>query len=391
MSGFSQHGLRRLHEVMRRHVDSGYLPGLVGLVSRHGEVHVEALGTVALGEDRPVRRDTIFRIASTTKPITAAAVLMLIEDCRVRLDDPLTELLPELAQASVLRDPAGPLDDVVPAQRPITTRDLLTFGCGYGFDFAHWQSPLMARMQELQVAPGPNPYQVDPEEWLRRLGSLPLGHQPGAGWMYNHGLDLAGIVVARVAGTSLGEFLAQRVFQPLGMVDTGFFVPEGKLDRLGPQYGPVPGKPQLAVTDEVRGRFSRPPVFEMGAGGLVSTADDLHAFHRMLLDGGRAGGRRLLSRSAVELMQTNQLSPAQGSPLGPDLGWAYGASVELRKTGVGSSAGRYGWTGGSGSAVYADPKEDSIDILLTQRLMGGPFLHPDMQDFCTAAYAAMEE
>lgn len=391
MSALSASGLTRLHEVMSRHVESGYLPGLVALVSRAGETHVEALGTRILGEDAPVRRDTIFRIASTTKPIAAAAVLMLLEECRLRLDDPLTDWLPELSQAQVLRDLAGPLDDVVPATRPITTRDLLTFGCGYGFDFAHWQSPLMRKMSQLGVAPGPNPPAIAPDEWLRRLGSLPLGHQPGEGWMYNNGLDIASILVARVTGISFGRFLEERIFQPLGMVDTGFFVPREKLGRFGPQYGVAPGQRDLAVTDELEGRFSRPPVFEMGAGGLVSTADDLHAFQRMLLQGGRFDDARLLSRSSVVLMQTNQLLPAQGEPLGPDLGWTFGCSVELRKTGIGSSKGRYGWTGGSGCAVYADPTEDSVDILLTQRLMEGPFAHPDMQDLATAAYAAFSD
>lgn len=388
MSAFTARGLARLHDVMSRHVESGRLPGLVALISRHGEIHVEALGTRILGEDAPVRRDTIVRIASTTKPITAAAVMMLLEECRLRLDDPLTEWLPELSHASVLREPAGPLDDVVPAGRPLTTRDLLTFGCGYGFDFAHWTSPLMQRMAELGVAPGPYPPTLDYDEWLRRLASLPMGHQPGEGWMYSHGLDIAGILISRVTGAPLSRFLEDRIFRPLGMRDTGFFVPPEKLDRFGPQYGAQPGQGTLAVTDEVEGRFSGPPVFEMGSGGLVSTADDLHAFHRMLLEGGRAGGERLLSRSSVDLMQTNQLLPAQGMPLGPDLGWTFGSSVELRKTGLGSAVGRYGWTGGSGCAAYADPAAGSIDILLTQRLMEGPALRADMLDLATATYAA---
>lgn len=391
MSTFTAPGLARLHEIMSRHVESGYVPGLVALVSRHGETHVEVLGTRVQGADAPMQRDTIFRIASTTKPITAAAVLMLVEECRLRLDDPLTEWLPELTRASVIRDPAGPIDDVVPARRPITTRDLLNFGCGYGFDFGHWASPLMLKMAELEVAPGPNPPAMAPEEWLRRLGSLPMGHQPGEGWMYSHGLDIAGILIARVTGAPFSRFLQTRIFEPLGMRDTGFFLAADKLDRLGPQYAPQPAKHDLTMTDDQKGRFSKPPLFEMGSGGLVSTADDLHAFHRMLLQGGRAGGERLLSRSSVELMQTNQLLPAQGTPLGPDLGWTFGSSVELRKTGVGSAAGRYGWTGGSGCAAYADPAQDSIDILLTQRAMEGPFLHPHMQDLATATYAAFAD
>ena len=391
MSAFTPSGLGRLHEVMSRHVESGYLPGLVALVSRAGETHVEALGTRILGQDAPVRRDTIFRIASTTKPIAAAAVVMLLEECRLRLDDPLTEWLPELNQAKVIRDPAGPLEDVVPASRPITTRDLLTFGCGYGFDFAHWESPLMRKMGELGVAPGANPPAIPPDEWLRQLATLPMGHQPGEGWMYHTGLDLASILVARVTGAAFSRFLEERIFGPLQMPDTAFFVPPEKLDRFGPQYGVQRGELGLALTDPLDGRFSKPPAFESGGGGLVSTADDLLAFQLMLLQGGRAGGERLLSRSSVELLQTNQLLPAQGMPLGPDMGWAFGCSVELRKTAVGSAVGRYGWTGGSGSAVYADPARNAVDILLTHRLMDGPNPRPDMQDLATAAYAAFDD
>ncbi len=391
MSAFTPSGLARLHEIMSRHVESGYLPGLVALVSRRGETHVEALGTRILGEEAPARRDAIFRIASATKPIAAAAVMMLLEESRLRLDDPLTQWLPELSPAQVIRDRAGPVDAVVPAKRPLTTRDLLDFGCGYGFDFGHWGSPLMAKMAELEVAPGPNPPRFASDEWLRRLGTLPMGHQPGEGWMYHHGLDIAGIVVARVTGAPFSRFLRERIFDPLGMHDTAFFVPPEKLDRFGPQYRHDPDQSGLVVADELRGHFGRPPVFESGGGGLVSTADDLHRFQRMFLQGGRAGGERLLSRSSVELMQTNQLLPAQGMPLGPDLGWTFGCSVELRKTGIGSAVGRYGWTGGSGCAVYADPARDSVDILLTHRMMDGPSSPPDMRDLATATYAALDD
>ncbi len=175
------------------------------------------------------------------------------------------------------------------------------------------------------------------------------------------------------------------------MRDTGFFVPPEKLGRFGPQYAVEPGTSDLRMTDDQQGRFSKPPRFEMGAGGLVSTADDLHAFQRLLLHGGRAAGERLLSRSSVKLMQTNQLLPAQGKPLGPDWGWTFGCSVELRQSGVGSAAGRYGWLGGSGCAVYADPARDSVDILLTHRMLEGPFPQPAMQDLATAAYAAFDD
>lgn len=387
--GFTPSGVERLHRVMERHVASGYVPGLVALVHRGDETHVEALGTRVLGEDAPMRRDTIFRMASTTKPITAAAMLMLLEECELRLDDPLTELLPELSQARVLREPTGPLDDTVAADRAITVRDLLTFGSGYGADFGHLDSPLMNKMSEIGVQAGPVAPDMTPEEWLRRLGSLPRAHQPGRGWLYNHGSDLAGILISRVTGEPLGHFMEERIFAPLGMRDTAFFVPDEKLSRFGPQYGAGDGS-SLVVADATDGLFNRPPIFEQGSGGLVSTADDLLAFQRFLLDGGRAGSQRLLSRASVALLQTNQLAAAQGQPLGPDQGWTFGCSVDLRQTGLGSSAGRYGWIGGSGTAVYADPRAGSIDILLTQRLMEGPG-SPPMADLAVAAYAAFDD
>jgi CubicO group peptidase (beta-lactamase class C family) len=387
--GFTPSGLERLHRVMERHVASGYVPGLVALVHRGEETHVEALGTRVLGKDAPMRRDTIFRLASATKPITAAAVLMLLEECELRLDDPLTELLPELRDARVLREPTGPLDDTVAADRAITTRDLLTFASGYGADFGNLDSPLMTKMSQIGVQAGPVAPDLTPEEWLRRLGTLPLAHQPGHGWLYNHGSDLAGIVISRVTGQPLSHFLRERIFTPLGMQDTAFFVPPEKLSRFGPEYRETDDS-SLIVDDPADGHFSRPPIFEQGSGGLVTTADDLLAFQRFLLGGGRAGSQRLLSRASVSLLQTNQLSAAQGQPLGPDQGWTFGCSVDLRQTGLGSSAGRYGWIGGSGTAVYADPRAGSIDILLTQRLMEGPG-SPPMADLAVAAYAAFDE
>lgn len=389
--GFTPSGLERLHRVMERHVASGYVPGLVALVYRGDETHVEALGTRVLGEDAPMRRDTIVRMASTTKPITAAAMLMLLEECELRLDDPLTELLPELSQARVLREPTGPLHDTVAADRAITVRDLLTFGSGYGADFGHLDSPLMNKMDEIGVQAGPVAPEMTPEEWLRRLGTLPRAHQPGRGWLYNHGSDLAGILISRVTGEPLSHFMEERIFAPLGMRDTAFFVPDEKLSRFGPQYGAGDGDgSSLVVADATDGLFSRPPIFEQGSGGLVSTADDLLAFQRFVLDGGRAGSQRLLSRASVALLQTNQLAAAQGQPLGPDQGWTFGCSVDLRQTGLGSSAGRYGWIGGSGTAVYADPRAGSIDILLTQREMDGPGM-PPMADLAVAAYAAFDD
>src|SRR5215218_3578116 len=196
--GFSGARLGGMHDVMTGHVQRGLVPGIVTLVSRRGEVHVDAIGTKECGGSDPMRRDTIFRIASVTKPIVAAAAMTLVEECTLRLDEPVDRLLPELANRQVLRNLESPLDDTVPANRPITLRDLLTFRLGYGAIFAApGQYPIQVAMEEAGVAAGPRVPSFPPDEYLRRLGSLPLLHQPGERWLYNNGSDVLGVLIAR--------------------------------------------------------------------------------------------------------------------------------------------------------------------------------------------------
>jgi CubicO group peptidase (beta-lactamase class C family) len=370
------------------------VPGLVALVSRHGETHVETLGRFAVEESPPMRRDTIFRIASSSKPITAAAAMLLVEDCVLRLDDPVDDWLPELANRRVLSRPDATIEDVVPAHRSITLRDLLTFASGFGLPFTAGDVPFVRAMAEAGLAPSATPTQLGPDDYLRRMGELPLLHQPGEGWLYHHGMDVISILIARASGRSLGAFLEERLFRPLGMNDTAFYVPEQKLDRLPTTYARDPGSPGLTVYDRARGgAWSRPPVFESGGGGLVSTVDDCHAFFRMLLQGGEHQGQRLLSRASVELMTSDQLTPRQtahGRPLGDDLGWGFGCSVVVQRRQVGGNVGCFGWTGGTGTTTYADPAEGLVYILFTQRLMEGAFPQPWMLDFSTATYAALD-
>jgi len=219
--------LDRMHEVLAGHVERGGVPGVVTLVSRRGETHVDAIGTRELGSGDPIRRDTIFRIASMTKPIAAAATMILVEACALRLDDPVGELLPELANRQVLRTIDADLDDIVPATRSITVRDLLTLLMGFGLVFAPSPLPIERAASELGVMPGPpNPQRLPPpDEWLRRLGTLPLMRQPGERWMYPTGFSVLGVLLARAAGQPLEQFLRERIFDPLGMKDTGFSVP----------------------------------------------------------------------------------------------------------------------------------------------------------------------
>ena len=295
-SGFSPARLARMHDALRRHVDSGRLPGLVALVSQRGAEHVEAIGTLAFDSTAPMRRDTIFRLASMTKPITAVGAMILVEECKVRLDDPVDEWLPELTNRKVLRTIESPLDDTVPAKRPITLRDLLTFRSGYGeVAFLSPTCPLQKALVEARLPLSEWPFAGTPDEFMKRLGSLPLAHQPGERWLYHMSAEILGVLIARVSGKSLAAFLRERIFEPLGMKDTGFTVPEAKLDRLPTCYGTDFSTGEIAVLDEARGGLlARPPVFESGAGGLVSTVDDLLAFGRMMLNRGAYGRERIL-------------------------------------------------------------------------------------------------
>ncbi|QRX93103.1 serine hydrolase domain-containing protein [Streptomyces noursei] len=406
-SGFSEAGLRRLREGLARHVESGRIPGLVALVSRGEETHVEAIGTMRHDGGAPMRRDTIFRMASTTKPVAVAATMVLLDECRLRVDDPIDPWLPELADRQVLKRPDGPLDDTVPARRPITVRDLLTSTFGLGLDMTAMGSPMMGALFERRVY-GENGWllpAVEPDEWMRRLGSLPLMYQPGERWQYNISNDVLGVLVARVTGQSFETFLRERIFAPLGMKDTGFHVPADKIDRLPPLYAPDPQTGQFTVEDPAEGgHHSSPPAFPSGGGGLDSTADDYHAYFRMLLNGGMHGGERILSRAAVELMTTNRLPAEQLAARealarnavhlaygqGQHGGWGFGMAVRTYR-GDYAPIGQFGWDGGSGTTTYADPHNQLVGILLTQVGMSTPDSARAIHDFWTTLYQAIDD
>src|ERR687894_1099930 len=309
---FAEARLDRMHDVMASYVERGVVPGIVTLVSRRGEVQVDAIGTKAFGGSDPMRRDTIFRVASVTKPIVAAAAMILVEECALRLDEPVDPWLPELADRRVLRTIDNPLDDTVPANRPITLRDLLTFRLGIGAVMVFPpRYPIQQAMIEVGVAPGPSLPAHAPDELMKRFGSLPLVHQPGEKWLYNSGSDILGVLLARAPGTSLEEFLRERIFAPLGMNDTSFSVSVSKLDRLANSYWTNFETEELEVFDGVEdSRWASLPVFESGAGGLVSTVDDLLAFGRMMLNQGKHENECILSRPSIELMTTDHLTPA---------------------------------------------------------------------------------
>lgn len=398
MGALSRTRLAQLHDALAAHVSPGGVPGIVALVSRRDETHVVTLGRQSLESDAPMQRDTIFRIASMTKPVTAAAAMILVERCKLRLDDPVDGLLPELANRRVLKSLERPIDDTVPARRPITLRDLLTFTFGLGAVMV-WppKHPIQKAMQDAGVAPNPNLPGVSADEFMKRIGGLPLAYQPGERWLYHTGAEVLGVLIARAAGQSLGAFMHDHLFAPLGMRDTGFQVPADKVGRLASNYRADPkDKTKLAFFDDSRdSRWSRPPVFEAGGGGLVSTVDDYLAFQRMLLNKGRHRGERILSRPAVDLMMTDQLTPAQkqGTELffGESASWGLGGAVITRRTHLRATPGRYGWDGGYGSSAHLDPAEDMAGILMTTRMMESPQSPSVFTDFWTSAYQAIDD
>jgi CubicO group peptidase (beta-lactamase class C family) len=362
-----------LHEILEGYVRDGSVPGAVGLVATGDEIELTVVGSKDI-DGAPMARDSIFRLASITKPITAAAVMMLVEDGRIALDDPMGQWLPEVAKPTVVRTPASPVEDVVPAARPITVFDLLTSRAGYGFP-SDFTLPAVQRLFPVQQD-GREPQRFPPpDEWMAELSDVPMLYQPGEAWLYDTCSVLQGVLIKRAGGQSLPAFLDERVFQPLGMVDTGFSVPADKLDRLTSYYriGPVGG---LELADGPDGQWSTPPPFPLGSGGLVGTVDDWLAFARMLLAGGTSvDGRRLLSADSVQLMINNHTTRAQrmiGELFLEGQGWGFGGSVDIATISPWNVPGRYGWVGGTGTSAHIKPSTGTVAILLTQVAADSP-------------------
>jgi len=355
--------LRRIDEVVERAVEQGQAPGVVAAVAWGECVHVATSGVMAVG-GAPMRRDTLFRISSTTKPMTAAVVLSLVDDGLLELNAPVDELLPELANRRVLRSPDGPLGQTVPARRSVTVRDLLTFTWGFGMQGAMFMAPepwpivTAAAERDLCTFGPPQPAAMpDPGTWMARLGELPLLAQPGERWLYQTGSQVLGVLAARAAGAPFEHVMAERLLSPLGMKDTGFYAADA--GRLATAYESRDG--QFVVTDPPGGQWARPPLFADGSGGLVSSVDDMVAFGRMLM---RAGSPVLRQGTAAE-MTRDQLTAAQRANVWPgfsfleDRGWGYGLSV--------LDDGRCTWEGGLGTAWSNLPAQDLTVVVLTQR------------------------
>ncbi len=405
--GLSKARLHRLKTILQGYVDRNEIAGGVVLVQRGSEeAYAESIGWQDREAQIPMKRDTLFRIMSMTKPITAVAVLMLVEEGKIRLYDPVDVWLPELAHRMVLRDPYGSLDDVFPASRPITLHDLLTSRPGIGWGEHRLQPTLLNLLPAPVAAPvgAENAEQLDPDAWMARLGELPLVYEPGTHFLYHIAHDILGVLIARITGQSLETFFRERIFEPLGMVDTSLTLPAEKRHRLAVAYAPAP-EGGLMVVDHPRSTgWNQAPLFPSGGGGLLSTADDYQRFGRMLLLKGELDGVRLLSRKAVEAMTTDHLTPEQhthpffdetdfdGSSMWTNKGYGYGVSVRTRQIGLGPSVGSFFWPGVLGSTWIADLQENLIATLMIQ-LRGAQLPNNShiAQDYWTMIYQAIEE
>ena len=355
-------------------IDSGVLSGAVTLVWRNGQVaDVTVVGKRDIAAGAPMTRDTLFRIASMTKPITSVAALMLIEEGKLRLDDPITKWMPEFKDLKVLKDAQGPVEDTYPAPRDITVDDLMTHRSGFAYGFTSVGPIAFAYQKALGDVLNND---LEPDAWLKALGALPLSYPPGDRLHYSHSTDVLGFLVGRVAGKPFRDVLFERIFNPLGMVDTDFYIPPEKRDRAAVVYRL---EEDMSLTPVPFQRHDTPPAYCGGGGGLVSTADDYLTFARMLLGKGEVDGVRLLKPETVELMVANRLTDAQreipfmGMPFWAGQGFGLGVSVvtdQEKQAWMGPSTnGAFGWPGAFGTWWSADPAENLIMIYLVQNSM----------------------
>ncbi|HEX4375695.1 MAG TPA: serine hydrolase domain-containing protein [Steroidobacteraceae bacterium] len=387
---FNPEGIARLESDLAMHVEQGQPPGLVAFAGHEGDGRVLPLGRMAIG-GAPVARDTIFRIASMTKAITAVAAMMLVEDGKLRLDEPIDRLAPELASRRVLKAMDAPLDDTVPSLRAITLEDVLSFRLGWGLDF-NPDAPFVKTVADLPGFGMPNPaWPGDDDRFMRLLGMLPLQAQPGERWLYTLGANVLGVLIARAVGQPLDAILQERVFDPLGMRDTGFWVPAGKQHRLITGY--VNDNGRLAPFEPWNALYARRPGFLAGDSGLVSTADDFAAFARFMASGTGTTGQRLLKPQTLKAMTTNRLTAQQMKQgemiLGPGRGWGLGLGVQVALSPYGVRPGAYGWDGGFGTSWFNDPGCGLIAILLTQRVFDSPDPPPVHKGFWRNIYSAV--
>jgi CubicO group peptidase (beta-lactamase class C family) len=389
--GFSSARLERLENAMQQYVDKKMFAGMSTLIARNGQVaHFECFGWQDIQAKRPMAEDTIFRIYSMSKPITSTAVMILCEEGKLRLADPLWRYLPEFKEARVMISRGGANYDLVPATRDITLHHLITHsgGLSYGFDE---QSPLDHIYRETL---GRIDKEVEPvlEKWMQAFARarLPLAFQPGVNFRYSMSIDLLGYIVQLASGQLLEDFMRERIFAPLGMVDTGFFIPPEKAHRMAKIYGPAEGGGIKEVPSLEGNDITKPTHNPWGGGGLVSTSGDYFRFGQMLLNRGELEGVRILGRKTVEWMMQNHL-PAGVIPMDdPANGFGIGGAVLLHP-GLSQrpgSVGKYGWGGAANTEWWIDPAENMQCLLMLQYLPG--FTIPIVEDFAMLAYQALE-
>ena len=378
--GLSSERLQRLRAVMQQFVDEGRVSGLVTYVARNGRVaHLEAFGKADVEAGRPMQKDAIFRIASQTKALTSVALMMLVEEGKVGLADPVSRYIPAFAKTTVaLAPPAGAVASspaaVVPAKRPITIRDLLTHTAGISYGSGPAQDQWKAAgIQGWYFADRSEPVSAVVE----RMAALPMDAQPGEKYVYGYNTDILGVVVEKVSGLTLAEFFQKRITGPLGLVDTQFYLPPAGKDRLAAVYAAKDGKIERATDPKFgQGHYVEGPRMAFAGGaGLLSTARDYGRFLQMLLNGGEIDGVRLLSPKTVELMTVNHVGTlfAERGPSDAGRGFGLGFDVieDLGETGRHGSVGAFGWGGAYHTTYWADPKEKMVVLLMTQLLPAG--------------------
>jgi CubicO group peptidase (beta-lactamase class C family) len=392
-AGFSSERLKRIATVVAGSVDRGEIAGAVTLVERHGQVvWLDATGKQDREKGTPMRTDSIFRICSMTKPIVTLGVMMLYEEGRFQLDDPVAKYIPEFADAKVLVTPKEGKPYTIPATKPITIRNLLTHTSGITYN---WDPVLGPYYKDANIASGLLPFDGTIGENVKRLARLPLLFNPGEKWNYGLNIDVAGYLIEVVSGKRLDQFLKERIFEPLGMQDTFFYVPADKADRLATAYTWYEGKglarfPDTPITEETFSYSADYPIrgpkkLFSGGAGLCSTAGDYARFCQLMLKHGETGGRELISRKSVELMTHDQLGPKF-----PDQDFGLGFGIDGVKTPLHElgSPGEYQWGGFFYTGFRIDPKEDMITVFMAQLHPGSPNV---MGEFYTVAYAALED
>jgi CubicO group peptidase (beta-lactamase class C family) len=376
---------RQLQKVLEDTVNSGQLAGAAAGVWRDGTLRTVCAGWRDVESRLPTERNTIFRIASMTKPITSVAALMLVDEGRIALNDPIAEYAPEFSQMRVLRSPDGPLEETENSERAITFQDLLTHCSGLTYGGFH-RGPIAGAYRE--ALGGDIDSEVAPDDWIRRLADLPLIGQPGSAMYYGTSTDLLGFLIARIEGASLGALLERRIFGPLGMKDTGFFVPPEKRNRRAAAYGfDEQGRLMKRNTwggawgDVVVPERPRNMAYESGGGGLWSTVDDYLKFARLFLGDGAVDGVRLLRPETLAMMMSNQLTDAQREtsvllgqkPFAVGRGFGLGVSVVLEtdKTDLmrRGNVGTVSWPGAYGGWWQADPTDRSVFIFLAHNMV----------------------